>query len=201
MFRRFRLFRSTTFFALAALALVVASCSKQSSQTSSTENADTSAAPTATTPALTDGNIIAIFVAANDADIKNGQQAKGKSKSTQVKSFADRMIQDHTAAKKEAQDLAGRLNINAEDNDASRQLVSDTDAMRDSLKEMTGNAYDKNYIDDEVAIHEKVLGTLDNTLIPNAQNPDLKTLLTHARDIVQSHLDHAKSLQTQMANR
>lgn len=201
MFRRFRLFRSTAFFAVAALALVAASCAKQSSETSSSATSDTTASPTAQAPALTDGNIVAIFVAANDADIKNGQQAKSKSKSTQVKSFADRMIQDHSAAKKEAQDLAGRLNINAEDNDASRQLMSDTDAMRDSLGKMSGLAYDKNYIDDEVAIHEKVLGTLDNTLIPNAQNPDLKTLLTHARDIVQSHLEHAKSLQSQMASK
>jgi putative membrane protein len=79
--------------------------------------------------------------------------------------------------------------------------MSDTDAMRDSLGKMSGLQYDKNYVDDEVAIHEKVLDTLDNTLIPNAQNPDLKTLLTQARDIVKSHLDHAKSLQTQLATK
>jgi len=199
MFRRFRLFRSMTFFALAALTIVVASCAKKESSETAT-NAESTATPTAQAPALTDGNIVAIFVAANDADIKNGQQAKSKSKNTSVKSFADRMIQDHSAAKKEAQDLAGRVNITADDNDASRQLMSDTDAMRDSLGKMTGTAYDKNYIDDEVAIHQKVLDTLDNTLIPNAQNPDLKTLLTHARDIVQSHLEHAKSLQNQMAS-
>ena len=199
MFRRFRLFRSTTFFALAALSLVAASCSKKESN--ETSSAESTATPTAQAPALTDGNIIAIFVAANDADIKNGQQAMSKSKNSQVKTFADRMIKDHGAAKKEAQDLAGRVNISAEDNDASRQLMSDTDAMRDSLGKMSGLQYDKNYVDDEVAIHEKVLDTLDNTLIPNAQNPDLKTLLTQARDIVKSHLDHAKSLQTQLANK
>jgi putative membrane protein len=198
MFRRFR-----TFFVLAALTVAAISCAKQSSQSSSTATSDTAASPTAQAPAaaLTDGNIVAIFVAANDADIKNGQQAKGKSTNTQVKSFADRMIQDHSAAKKEAQDLASRLNITAEDNDASKQLISDTDAMRDSLGKMSGNAYDKNYIDDEVAIHQKVLSTLDNTLIPSAQNPDLKTLLQKAREVVQSHLDHAKSIQGQMASR
>jgi putative membrane protein len=199
MFRRFRFIRSTTFFALAALALVVVSCAKKESSETSSTASDTAAAPAA--PAITDGNIVAIFVAANDADIKNGQQAKGKSKNKQVKDFADRMIQDHSAAKKEAQDLASRLNITADDNDTSKQLESDTDAMRDSLGKMTGSAYDKNYIDDEVAIHEKVLGALDNTLIPNAQNADLKSLLQHARDIVQSHLDHAKSIQTKMASK
>lgn len=199
MFRRSRLFRSTTFFAFAALSLVAASCSK--TETHETSSAESTATPTAQAPALTDGNIIAIFVAANDADIKNGQQAMSKSKNSQVKTFADRMIKDHGAAKKEAQDLAGRINISADDNDASRQLMSDTDAMRDSLGKMSGMQYDKNYVDDEVAIHEKVLDTLDNTLIPNAQNPDLKTLLTQARDIVKSHLDHAKSLQTQLATK
>ena len=200
MFRRFRLFRSTTFLALAALSLVATSCAKKSS-TETSMSAESTATPTAQAPALTDGNIVAIFVAANDADVKNGQQAKTKSKNTQVKSFADRMIQDHGAANKEATDLAGRLNITSEDNDASRQLISDTDAMRDSLSQMSGAAYDKNYIDDEVAIHEKVLDTLDKALIPNAQNPELKSLLMHARDIVQSHLDHAKSIQGQLASK
>jgi len=199
MFRRFGLIRSTTFFALAALALVVSSCAKKESSETSSATSDTAAAPAP--PALTDGNIVAIFVAANNADVKNGQQAKGKSKNKQVKDFANRMIQDHTAANKQATDLAGKANITLEDNDASKQLTSDTDAMRDSLGKMTGSAYDKNYIDDEVAIHEKVLGTLDNTLIPNAQNPDLKTLLTQARAIVSSHLEHAKSIQSQMASK
>jgi putative membrane protein len=194
MFRRFR-----TIFAVAALTLVAASCSQQSSQTSSIATSDTAAAHMAQAPSLTDGNIVAIFVAANDADVKNGQQAKTKSKNKQVKDFADRMIQDHSQANTAAQDLASKANITAEDNDASKQLVSDTDAMRDSLSKMSGNAYDKNYIANEVAIHEKVLSTLDTALIPNAQNPDLKALLQHARDIVQSHLDHAKSIQGQMA--
>ena len=195
MFRRFRLF-----FALAALAIVIASCAKKESSETSSTAADTTAAPPAA-PALTDGNIVAIFVAANDADVMNGQQAKAKSKNKQVKDFADRMIKDHSGAKKAATDLAAKDSIAVEDNDASRQLISDTGAMRDSLAKLSGNAYDKNYIDNEVAIHEKVLDTLDKALIPNAQNADLKTLLTGARAIVQSHLDHAKSIQTQMASK
>jgi putative membrane protein len=188
--------RPATFFAAVLVALAAVSCAKK--ETSENMTADTTATQAAV---MTDGNIVAIFVAANDADIKNGEQAKGKAQSKQVKDFADLMIKDHTQAKNEANDLANRLGITPTDDENSRMLVSDTDAMRDSLGQMKGSAYDHNYVDDEVAIHEKVLTTLDNTLIPNAQNAELKALLQKARPVIQSHLDHAKSLQSAMASK
>jgi putative membrane protein len=40
-----------------------------------------------------------------------------------------------------------------------------------------------------------VLKALDDSLIPNAQNSELKGLLTRVRGVVAAHLDHAKQLQ------
>jgi len=197
MFRRSSMIRPAPFLAAALVALAAASCAKQ--QTSeNTMNAETTATQAAV---LTDGNIVAIFMAANDADIKNGEQAKTKAQSKTVKDYADRMVQDHTSAKNEASDLANRLGIAPTDDETSRQLISDTDAMRDSLNNMKGSAYDRNYVDDEVAIHQKVLDALDTSLIPNAQNPELKALLQKSRPVIQMHLDHARSLQSQMASK
>ena len=195
MSRHASMIRPATFVAAALVALAAVSCAKKETSENMPDTTATQAA------VMTDGNIVAIFIAANDADIKNGEQAKGKAQSKQVKDFADRMIQDHTQAKTEANDLANRLGITPTDDENSRMLVSDTDAMRDSLGQMKGSAYDRNYVDDEVAIHEKVLTTLDTALIPNAQNAELKALLQKARPVIQSHLDHAKSLQSAMASK
>ncbi|HET7226091.1 MAG TPA: DUF4142 domain-containing protein [Candidatus Eisenbacteria bacterium] len=186
--------------------LLLPGCGKKESETSSTMTGSESTG-TATMPAestatgaagggqLSDANIAAIVLAANDADISNGKMAKAKTKNSDVRAFAEMMITDHGSSNKQAKDLAGRLKLTPEDNDASKGLKTSADATRDSLKKMKGAAFDKAYIDNEVAYHTQVLSTIDNTLIPNAQNADLKKLLQDTRPVVSHHLDRAKEIQ------
>jgi putative membrane protein len=49
-----------------------------------------------------------------------------------------------------------------------------------------------------VAYHEAVIETLDKTLIPNAQNAELKALLVATRPAFEAHLDHAKKVQASL---
>jgi len=66
------------------------------------------------------------------------------------------------------------------------------------LKKLSGAEFDKAYIDNEVSYHEAVIAVVGNTLIPNTKNPELKSLLESAAPIFQSHLDHAKEVQTSL---
>jgi len=187
------------------LALMVAaaasSCGKKQESTENTTTTepgpDTSAMATPT-PELTDANIAAIVVAANDVDIKGGQMAKSESKNPAVKAFAEQMITDHTSVNKQAGDLAKRISLNPEDNDLSKQLQESAGAMRDSIKTRKGAAFDKAYIDNEVAYHEAVISMLDSKLIPGAQNPELKSLLENVRPSFEAHLEHAKKVQSSL---
>ena len=63
---------------------------------------------------------------------------------------------------------------------------------------MTGAAFDKAYVDNEVAYHKTVNSALSNTLIPSAENTELKSLLQSGLKLFQSHLDHAEQLATQL---
>ena len=56
------------------------------------------------------------------------------------------------------------------------------------------------YIDHEVTYHEEVIDALDKTLIPSAQNAELKALLVKVRPTFVAHLDHAKRVQASLAN-
>ena len=105
------------------------------------------------------------------------------------------MITDHTAVNKKATDLATKLGLTPEENDTSRQLVANAEATRAAIGAKQGAEFDKAYIDNEVAYHEAVLDMLDKTLIPNAQNPDLKSLLDSVKPAFEAHLDHAKKIQ------
>jgi Predicted outer membrane protein len=62
------------------------------------------------------------------------------------------------------------------------------------LAALKGNAFDKAYVDNEVAYHKAVNGALSGTLIPSAQNADLKSLLETGLKLFQSHQMHAEHL-------
>ena len=154
------------------------------------------ASPAATT--VTDPQIAAIVVAANNADIEGGRLAASKSSNAKVKEFAQRMITDHEGVNKAAVALVTKLGVTPEENDVSRAQTEAGRQNRDSLQSMSGAAFDRAYIANEVKYHQDLLSAIDSVLLPSAQNAELKDLLTKTRPAVVSHLEHAQQLQGSM---
>jgi putative membrane protein len=150
-------------------------------------------------PATTDAQIAHIVVTANAIDSTAGALAKQKASAKAVKDFAQTMVTDHGGVNKQAVALATKLSVTPEDNDISRKLKSDADAFVASLQALTGAAFDKAYIDHEVEYHQAVADALDKTLIPGAQNAELKALLEKARPAFGAHLERAKSIQASLS--
>lgn len=148
--------------------------------------------------APTDAEIAHIVVTANTVDIDAGKLAKEKGSSKDVKAFADQMITDHTAVNKQATDLAKKLGVTPMDNDTSKSLMKGGKSNLAKLKGLKNKEFDKNYIDHEVSYHQAVIDTIDKTLIPNAENAELKALIVKVRPAFISHLEHAKHLQESM---
>lgn len=147
---------------------------------------------------VSDAQIAAIVVAANQVDIDAGKLAEQKTKNKEVAGFAHTMVTDHTAVNKSAVDLVTKLKVSPEANDTSRSLKSGGDTNVAHLKTLTGAEFDKAYVDHEVAYHEQVIDALDKVLIPNASNAELKTLLEQVRPAFVAHLEHAKHLQSSL---
>lgn len=145
-------------------------------------------------PSMSDPQIAAVAVAANKVDVDAGKLAKTKSKNAKVKKFANDMIRDHGSAIKQAVKLVTKLGVTPEENDTSRSLTQGGKENVANLKKLKGKAFDKAYMEHEVAYHQQVLDALDKALIPSAQNAELKTLLESVRGVVAQHLDHATSL-------
>lgn len=183
--------------ALGILVVAITSCAKQGTE-SETSTSTTPPPESTAAPGLTDANIAAIVVAANTADIDNGKQAQSHAKDAGVKAFAGQMVNDHGASNQQASALATKLSLTPEDNETSRGIKAQQDSVRTAIRGLTGAAFDKAYVDNEVSYHETVLNAIDQALIPNAQNPELKQLLTDTRPIISAHLEHAKSLQSKM---
>src|SRR3954465_2895180 len=122
----------------------------------------------------TDPEIAAIAVTANTVDIDAGKGAGKKAASKEVRAFAERMVTDHTAVNKSATDLVTKLKVTPKESDASKSLKADGEKAKKRIGKLKGNAFDRAYVDNEVTYHEVVLATIDKTLIPNAQNTELK---------------------------
>ena len=155
-------------------------------------------APVAFAQGVNDAQIAAIVVTANQVDIDAGARAESMASSPEVKKFGKDMVRDHTGVNKSAVDLVTRLKVTPEDNPTAMSLKKGGMDNVDALKAMKGKAFDKAYIDHEVAYHEQVLEAMDKTLIPGAKNDELKALLVKVRPAFASHLAHAKMLQTKM---
>ena len=147
----------------------------------------------------TDPQIAAIVVTANQVDVDAGKLAKSKSHSKEVQEFAQRMITDHSGVNKSATDLVQKLHVTPESNATSESLQNGGDDNLAALKKLKGDAFDKAYVDHEVAYHEAVLQAVDETLIPSAQNAELKGLLIKVRPAIAAHLNHAKHIQAELS--
>lgn len=145
-----------------------------------------------------DAQIASIVVTANQVDIDAGKLAASKSKNADVVAFGKLMVTDHTGVNTAATDLVKRLKVTPEDNPTSQSLKQDGDKNLAALKPLSGAAFDRAYVDHEVAYHQQVLDAIDKTLIPNAKNAELKALLVKVRPAIAAHLEHAKHLQASL---
>jgi putative membrane protein len=145
---------------------------------------------------VNDAQIASIVVTANQVDIDAGKLATSKATTEDIKAFARLMVTDHTAVNKSATDLAAKLKVTPQNNPTSQSLKADGKKNIAHLKTLKGAAFDKAYIDREVAYHQQVIDALDKILIPNATNGELKALLVKVRPAFVAHLEHAKRLQT-----
>jgi putative membrane protein len=146
----------------------------------------------------TDPQIAAIVVTANQVDIDAGKLAEAKGSTQEVKDFGKLMVTDHSGVNKSAKELVTKLHVTPEPNDTSKSLQKGGDENMAALKKLDGAAFDKAYVDHEVAYHQAVIDALDKTLIPSAQNAELKALLVKVRPAFVAHLEHAKQLQSSL---
>ena len=149
---------------------------------------------------VTDAQIAAIVVTANQVDVDAGKVALARASNPAIKKFAELMVTDHTGVNKAAVDLVTKLKVTPQHNATSQSLKADGEKHLARLNTLTGATFDQTYIDHEVAYHQQVIDALDKVLIPGATNAELKSLLVKVRPAFVAHLDHAKQLQQSATN-
>lgn len=144
--------------------------------------------------AISDPQIAHVAYTAGQIDVDAARQALERARDPQVRAFAETMLRDHQAVNQQALALVQRLRVTPEANPTSAALTRQAAEARQRLAALEGAAFDRAYVENEVAYHRAVNAALGSTLIPAAHNAELKSLLEAGLSLFTAHQHHAEQL-------
>jgi putative membrane protein len=127
-------------------------------------------------------------------EIRLGRLASERATSPEVKQFAQKMVQDHTEAANQLQQLvrSENLQIDAPQADASNDVY-------ERLSKLSGAEFDREYIDAMVGDHEEAVNGLERHT--DSDNASVKQFASSTLPVVRRHLEEAKQIQQTMERR
>jgi putative membrane protein len=155
-------------------------------------------ASTAQAAGPTDPEIAHIAYTAGNIDIAAAKQALAKSRNATVRAFAKEMVRDHQAVNDKALALVKELKVTPKDNATSEALSKQAAATLKRFAKLNAHDFDHAYLKNEVAYHGTVNSALKTTLIPSANNAQLKSLLETGLTLFTEHQKHAEHLAAAM---
>jgi putative membrane protein len=149
--------------------------------------------------ALDDPTIVAIFDAANTADMETGALAAKKGSTREVREFGEMLVRDHKAVRQQGRDLATKLGVTPTPPADDASAKAHAAAMKD-LSSKKGKAFDRAFLAHEVAYHKAVIDAVTTTLLPAIQNAELKDLVVKVAPAFQAHMIAADNLGKKLAS-
>lgn len=147
---------------------------------------------------LNDLEIAHVAYVADNIDIRYAHLALALSSNPHVHNFAQTMIRDHNNVNDQALALLSDLKAQPQDNFLSQSLQADADKIVDKLSKLRGQAFDKEYAQNELAYHQAVNDLVEHTFIPNIDNDRVKNLFVAGLSVFKSHESHAAMLVRQL---
>ena len=144
-----------------------------------------------------DPAIMGTINTSNAAEITTSELAKERAQNAEVKKFANDMISGHQAMQKQADQLAQKANVTAQPAGKADQMQGMMAAAVDSMKALTGAQFDQKYMAFQVQSHQTTLDNL-RRFEGQAQNAELKAMITKAIPAVQGHLERAQKIQASL---
>lgn len=141
-----------------------------------------------------DGHMLGMFLLSNDVDLSFAKLAYTRTENRDVKTFAKRMITDHTQMIATLKTLIEEHDIVPLDNMLARNLRDLASIQRDSLLVRNGAAFDRAYVAWEIENHREMMSMIDDVLLPRAGEGQLREMVASMRPVISAHLAHAEQL-------
>jgi putative membrane protein len=148
---------------------------------------------------LDDPTIVAIFDAANTADIETGALAAKKGSTKEIRDFGLMLERDHKVVRQQGRDLAAKLHVTPTPPSDDAGAAAHAKAMKD-LESKSGKEFDRAFLAHEVAFHKAVIDAVTSTLLPAIQNAELKDLVVKVAPAFQAHMMAADAMGKRIAS-
>jgi putative membrane protein len=146
--------------------------------------------------ASSDADLLGLLHESNLGEIRAGTLAQRKATNAAVRSFASRMITDHTALDQHGSAIASAAGITPALADSALPRIQAQELA--ALQAATGATFDRAYMSQQLAAHQRTLDLVDRA-IPLVQTPALKTaLVSEVRPRVADHLRLAQQIAGQL---
>ena len=147
--------------------------------------------------ALDDATIVAIFDAANTADMETGALAEKKGSTKAVRDFGAELVAAHRSVRQQGRDLAAKLGVKPTP-PADQTAAKDHAAAMKKLSALSGAAFDRAFLEHEIAYHKAVIAAVQGTLLPAIQNAELKALVVKVAPAFVAHQKEAEAMLAKM---
>ena len=137
---------------------------------------------------MTDSQFLTKAAEGGKAEVELGNLALQKASSADVKQFAQRMVDDHTKANQQLEQVASKANITV-----PTSLNAKDQALKDKLSSLSGDQFDKAYMRNMVRDHRKDVHEFQMEA-NNGTNSDIKQFAQQTLPTLQEHLKQARSI-------
>ncbi|HEU4722507.1 MAG TPA: DUF4142 domain-containing protein [Gemmatimonadaceae bacterium] len=142
---------------------------------------------------LDDPTVIAIFDAANTWDMETGAIARRKGSTNEVRDFGAMLARDHQVVRRQGRDLVKKLGVRPTP-PADFAMARDHAVALRTLRARSGTAFDRAFLQHEVAFHTAVIDAVNTTLLPALKNEEARALVTKVAPAFQAHMLAAQAL-------
>jgi putative membrane protein len=192
--------------AVASLAIATAACSNERADNTdvnisndammndgmnSDMNADMNMAGNGSTEAaLAPADFVATVAGSDMYEIQSGKLAQSKGSSDAVKQMGAKLVTDHT---KSSSDLKAAAAAASPAVTVPTALPAELETKLTALKAATGAEFDRLFVEQQKAGHQKTLGVLQG-FASGGTAPSLKDFATKTAPVVQAHLDQMNAM-------
>lgn len=128
------------------------------------------------------------------AEVEHARTALNTSRNDGIQQFSRRLQEDHTRANDELRQLAANKGISV-----PTETSRDPRKMMEHLTKLSGNEFDKAYIDHMVKDHQEDIAKFEDAA-KNAKDSDVRAFAEKQLPVLREHLDMARNLQSSAGN-
>lgn len=149
--------------------------------------------PTAAAAPLNDSQSVEALGTLNHGEVELARYALERAHAEPARQLAQMMIDEHTEAEADVVAWAQAHAVAGQANDVSPAVLASAGAVRTRLETTSDEDFDRAYVQSQIDMHADALDILDQRIVPGAQDPAFRTLVTHIRSAVSMHLAHART--------